>query len=902
MKRAFVSRPFRGGLLFCLAFAAAANIGAADPAQPPKLRLPAGVAPTSYAAELWVDPEKETFEGKIELEISLKEETGTVWLNAKELDVKTVSARPAGGGEAIPGAAAVAGSDYVRLTFQRNLSAGPWALSLAYSGRVESKDTEGVFRQKDGEDWYAFTQFEAIYARRAFPCFDEPSYKTPWQLTIHAPKGMIAVSNTPVASETAGPDGGRIFVFGRTKPLPSYLVAFGVGAFDLVNAGTAGRNKTPIRMIVPKGRAADAQWAAASTGPILEELEKYFDIPYPYEKLDHLVIPQTVGFGAMENAGLVTYASSLLLAKRADETTRFRRAYASVCAHETAHQWFGDYVTTAWWDDIWLNEAFATWMASKIVDRWKPEWSWAVQRAGARTGAMDLDSLVTARRIREPIEGNDDIASAFDGITYQKGAAVIAMFEGWVGEEGFRRGIQRYLRTHAWENATADDFVAAIAEATQRPALVPAFHSFLDQPGVPLVSADLVCRGEEPSLLLSQKRFLPTGSTGSAQEKWQVPVCARTGDPGSATACTLLTEPAGSLALRGACPARVLANAGDGYFRVLYKGSLLGKVLADGGRHLTAAERIATLSDVAALARSGDVPMAAALSLVPAFASDRDRPVIEAIQRIAAAPRDLLVTDEMRPRYRRFVSDAFGARARSLGWKPKPGEDEDTQLLREALVPFVANEGDEPALVADAVRLAKAWLKDRGEVDPLMAAAVLDVAAQHGDLDLFRAFRAEARKSADRRERVRLLSALGAFGDPIVVPLALSVVLSDDFDPRESSVILREEAMRRETRAQTWAFLEANFDRIAARLPRESPAHFPMLAAGFSDEAHHAAVEAFFKDKAPKYLGGPRVLAQTLEQIRLRTALKASQQESVDGFLMRYEPRPTIDLKPQGGM
>jgi alanyl aminopeptidase len=604
----------------------------------------------------------------------------------------------------------------------------------------------------------------------------------------------------------------------------------------------------------------------------------------------------------MENAGLVTYSSSLLLAKPADETIRFRRAYASVCAHETAHQWFGDYVTTAWWDDIWLNEAFATWMTSKIVDRWKPEWSWAVQRAGSRTGAMDQDSLVTARRIRQPIAGNDDIVSAFDGITYQKGAAVIEMFEGWVGEEGFRQGIQRYLKAHAWGSATADDFVSSIAEATKNPAVVPAFRSFLDQPGVPLVTAELVCTGGAPRLLLSQKRFLPTGSTGSTRETWQVPVCARAGDPGTAKVCTLLTQPSGELALPGACPARVLANAGSGYYRVLYAGSLLGKVLADGGKHLTASERVTTLSDVAALARSGDVSMATALALVPAFANDPDRPVVEAVQRIAAAPRDFLVTDTMRPRYRRFVSEVFGARARALGWKAKPGEDEDTQLLRATLVPFVANEGDEPALVAEANRLAKAWLKDRSAVDPLMVSDVLDVAARHGDMELFQSFLAEARKATDRRDRTRLLGALGLFRDPSVVLAALRVTLADEFDARESLVILREVASNRETRPEAWAFLKANFDRLTARLPRESPARFPSMAAGFSDAEHRADVEAFFKDKSPKYLGGPRYLAQTLEQIQLRAAFKSAQQQSVSDFLTSYQARPTIDVRPQPGM
>ena len=476
------------------------------------------------------------------------------------------------------------------------------------------------------------------------------------------------------------------------------------------------------------------------------------------------------------------------------------------------------------------------------------------------------------------------------------------MFEGWVGEGGFRKGVQNYLRSHAWGSATADDFVSAIAEATKTPDVVPAFRSFLDQPGVPLVTVELSCAGGAPRLLLSQKRFLPTGSTGSSQETWQVPVCARTGDPGGTTACTLLTGPSGTLALPGACPARVLANAGNGYYRVIYKGSLLGTALADGGKHLEAGERVATLSDIDALAKSGDVSTAAALAVVAPFADDPNRPVVEAVQRIAAAPSDFLVTDEMRPRYRSFVSDAFGMRAKAMGWTGKPGEGEDTQLLREVLVPFVAKEGDEPALVAEANRLAKAWLKDRNAIDPLMVSGVLGVAAWHGDMELFQAFLAGAKRASNRRERARFLDALGHFRDPSVVPVALAVTLSSDFDAREAIEILWQEAMNRETLPVAWAFLKANFDRVAERLPRESLAWFPWLTTRFCDDARRAEVEAFFRDKAARYPGGPRVLAQALEVIQLRTALKASQQESVNDYLKSYQARPTIDLKPRAGM
>ena len=858
----------------------------AGTAAPPTVRLPSVASPVRYRVELWVDPALETFRGRAEIRVSLKEASDTIWLNGKGLTVEAASLVAAEGAkDALREEASTEGKDFIRLRLPRTLPAGEYEAGLTYTGPIGTKELAGVFRQKEGDDWYAFTQFEPIDARRAFPCFDEPSYKTPWQLTIHAPKGALAVSNAPVVSAADEVGGGRTFVFAPTKPLPSYMVAFGVGPFDVVDAGTAGRGKTPIRMIIPKARGMEARWAVESTGPLLERLEAYFDVPYPYEKLDHLVIPQFGG--AMENPGLVTYGARYLLAKNADETIAFRRGYAGICAHETAHMWFGDWVTAAWWDDIWLNEAFATWMASKIVAGWKPEWNEDVERAASRSQAMSADSLVTARRIRQPIATNDDIVNAFDDITYTKGASVIGMFERWLGEEGFRKGVQRYLKAHAWGSATAEDFVTAIAEATKNPAVVSGFHSFLDQPGVPLVTAELACGAGAPKLLLSQKRFLPAGSTGSTAETWQLPVCIRAGETGAPATCTLLTGAAGELPLPGACPDRILANALSGYYRVLYKGDLLAKLLAEDGRHLTAAERVSTLSDTYNLVRSGKLPIASALALVPVFVNDPSRPVVEIARQIASVPINLLVTDGTRPRYQRFVSEAFGVRASALGWARRAGEDDETQLLRPAIVPFAANEGDEPALVAQAMRLARSWLKDRSAVDPLMVSAVLDVAARHGGTDLFQAYVAEAKRTTDRRERSRLFRAMGGFRDPAVIPTALELTLSSDFDARESIDVLWEEASSRETLPRAWAFLTANFDRLAGRMPEDSAAYFPWLASGFSDEARRADVETFFKGRAAKYAGGPRNLAQVLEVIQIRTAFKASQQASFEEFLRR---------------
>jgi aminopeptidase N len=356
------------------------------------------------------------------------------------------------------------GSDFVGFQFAQPIPPGKATLAVAYKGVYEKTDTIGFFKQQDGGAWYVFSQMEPTDARRAFPCFDEPSYKTPWQLTLHVKKDHVALSNTPVASEADEPNGMKAVTFRETAPLPSYLIAIGVGPFELVDAGTAGRRKTPLRIVAPKGRGAEAAYAVEVTGEILSRLETYFGIPYPYEKLDSLAIPQTVGFGAMENVGLITYVDRRLLIRPDMATEEQRRGYASTGAHEIAHQWFGDLVTMQWWNDLWLNEGFATWMANRTLEDWKPEWGGALAKVERRADVMGTDRLVSARRVRQPIENEGDIRTAFDGITYQKGASLLAMYEEWMGREAFRRGIQRYLKAHAFGNATSSDFLGALAE------------------------------------------------------------------------------------------------------------------------------------------------------------------------------------------------------------------------------------------------------------------------------------------------------------------------------------------------------------------------------------------------------------------------------------------------------
>jgi len=877
-------------LLLLVRVPVAGQPGASEPPKPPDLRLPAGVRPLSCAVDLKIDPEREIFSGAIDIDIELSEPISFFWLNATELTISRASLALPDREEAarlVPG-----GADFAGFAFDRVVGPGRARFHAEFQGKSSPTSTTGVFHQKVGQDWYTFTQFESVDARRAFPCFDEPSYKVPWRLTLRVPKGDVAVSNTPVLSEEIQPDGWKIVRFGQTRPLSSYLVAFGVGPFDFVDGGRAGKNHTPIRMIVPRGRSLDARYAAESTGRLLEVLENYFGIPYPYAKLDNLVIPQTVRFGAMENAGLVTYNEPILLADAAHETHRFRLTYASICAHETAHQWFGDLVTPAWWNDIWLNESFATWMSGKVLEKWKPEWNIPVRRVFSRADAMQGDTLVSARRIRQPVLTRGDIENAFDNISYGKGSAVLSMFESWTGEEKFRKGVRRYLEAHTDGNATAEDFLAAL-EAEGGKGLGPAFSTFLDQTGVPLVRVTLSCGADRrPELDFSQARLLPRGSPPAAPQTWSIPMCARYGGPDwSGRSCDLFTTQTARLSLEGAasCPTWVLSNAGErGYYSAIYEGGLLQGLLAGGAPQLTLAERVGVLEDVETLASAGALPFAEALAVVPETAGDSHPLVLSARYWITQDVDNNLVPDPRRADYERFVRAQFGDKARELGWKAKPGEDEEVTLLRPRLVGLLTAQGNDSRFRAEAHRLALAWLDDPKAVESDMLQVVLCMAALDGDRDLFVRFRDHLPKVADHSDRAALFAALGCFRDATVEQEALRLTLSPQIDIRESIDILFTAASHRETRAMAWDFFETNLDPLLARLPQETRSILPFAGASLCGASHRKRVEALFRPRLQELTGAERHLAETLESIDQCIALAADQSAAVGAFLAAH--------------
>ena len=855
---------------------------------PPQFRLPVDVAaPVRYRAELTIVPDQDTFTGVVEIDVHFAKPAAVLWLNGERLSVKEATLTTSY--EKLTAKVTNAPKDYIGFGFGHHIGPGDATLHITYQGEISRKDQQGIFQMKDGGRWYVYSQFENIGARRAFPCFDEPSFKVPWQLTLHVKKEQAAISNTPMAAETDTGDGMKAVRFAETRPLPSYLVALTVGDLEFVDAGKVGMKNTPVRIVVPRGHTSEAKYAAETTPAIVNLLEKYFDIPYPYDKLDEVAVARFDE--AMENAGMVTYGYSMILAKPDEDTLAHQREWVWVAAHELAHQWFGDLVTTAWWDDIWLNEGFASWAGDKIVSEYHPEWHREIQALNGYQGAMSNDGLVSARKVRQPIESIDDIANAFDTITYEKGSALLNMFESYMGTGKFREGIQRYLRKYAWKNSTSAEFLTALAGDDAR--FAPAFSTFLDQPGLPLVTATLDCKSGDAKLDLTQQRFLPLGSVGSADQTWQIPVCTRyPAGKGDARECVLLSQQSAQLPLprSGGCSAWVEANAGAaGYYLVLYDGNMLSALLKDDGRALTLPEKVALVGNIDFLAHNGKIPLGTVLALEPSLARDPGRQVVTKTMDTTTGLDDHLIPRDLLPRYRQYLLDVYGGRARDLGWKTKPDDSEDARLLRPAILNVVANQAEDPELIAQAKKLALAWLDDHKAVDPDMVSTVLTTAARHGNRDLFDRMRAAARKETQENHRQRLLFSLGLFRDPDINKIALPIVLSDDFDPMESLEILSGAVQSQDTRDSGYSFMKQNWAALIARLPTDTGSYLPYYGVKYCDAGHYQDVEAFFKGRSTQYSGGPRILNQVLEDINLCIAFKKDQESSVAEFLEKYK-------------
>ncbi len=588
----------------------AALFGATPP--PPGFQLSGDVVPLSYVATLSIDPSRDTFEGTVTIHLSIHKPTSTVWLNAKDLE--PLSAEVAFE-SSMPGHVRVVNKELIAIDLPHEIGGPYWSLTVQYRGHIDEKGVLGAYRRKLDGNWYVYTTFTPIEARRAIPCFDDPRFKTPWRIAIKVPEGKQAFSNTPEIGENTAPDGQKMVQFAETQPLPSELVAFAVGPFDVYEGQPAGHG-TPIRVITPKGHAADGKAAAEATVAVLPRLEEYTGIPYPFGKLDHLALADGA-FGAVENPGLITYLAREMLMMPGTDTNSRTHALRLLEAHELGHQWFGDLVTQSSWADVWLSEGFATWISEKTMDQEQPPERAHLSWMPARERIMRTDDSPRTRPVRVQPGDREATKDIYNRFVYDKGAAVLLMLEGWLGEDKMRDGVRAYLNDHRFGNATTTELAAELKLASGvDPAA--AMHSFLDAAGLPRVSVQVECT-PAPRLTIRQ--------TGSSPMPGAIPVCYR--GTGLNKSCAVLDGPSRDVDLPkgSACPAWIEPNAGaTGYYRTTWSAEQLAALpLAQ----LSPAERLMLAYDLTAAPTAN---RAAARASLTKLAADSEPEVAKAAQ------------------------------------------------------------------------------------------------------------------------------------------------------------------------------------------------------------------------------------------------------------------------------
>ena len=838
--------------------------------------LPTNVKPSRYTLALEPDMEASSFLGHETIEVDVLASTSSITMNASELQISSCRILP-GVGNALAASSIDENekAETVTFTFPSDVAVGPATLEIEFVGVLNDK-LRGFYRSHytdiDGNERHlATTQFEATDARRAFPCWDEPSLKATFALTLLVDSGLAAISNMPIAEDTAEPDGRKRLRFDETPIMSTYLLAFIIG--DLKCVEQEAEDGTLIRIWATAGKEEQGRFALETAIRLLKYFNEYFGTPYPLPKLDHLAIPDFAA-GAMENWGAITYREVVLLVDPDRTSAAVRQRVAGIISHEMAHMWFGDLVTMAWWKELWLNESFASWVGDKAVDALFPEYEmWTEFVSGDTTRALSLDGLKNSHPIEQEVRDPAEIGQLFDAISYSKGGSVLRMLEHYLGADTFRDGLRRYIVKHQYANASTHDLWDALAEASGEP-VAEIMDTWVEQIGYPVVHVESDRSMATTELRLSQTRFVYehlTEPQATYDTTWHVPVSITSQDAGSAS---LLMDQSKATASLGKSSEGWLKLNPDqiGFYRVNYSADDWDRLRpAVEALEVSTIDRLGLQNDAYALAKAGYAPMSRFLSLAQAYTNEINPSVWEDISANLGGLNSLLSDEAYYGEFRDLARGIFEPIGARVGWEPRPGEGHLDTLLRSTVLTQLGKYLDEDTL-SQASSLFGEYLKDPAAVNPDLRGVIFNLTAQRGDRDTYDTLWDQHKTGTLEEEKVRLLVSLGHFDQPELLGETLDRALSDDVRKHDTILVVRGVGSNRNGRDLAWDFVKENWDTFVDRYADGlfALSNLVPVVSRFNTEEKLADVEEFFATHPTP--AADRAIKQALEVIRLNVA------------------------------
>src|SRR6201998_3478409 len=797
-------------------------------------RLPTTVRPQHYTLTLAPDLKAATFTGSETIDVTLAEPANAITLNAHDLTFQSVKIEAAGKEQSAT-VSLDKEKEQATFTVPDSLPAGKARLSIQYTG-ILNGELRGFYLSQTARRNYAVTQFESTDARRAFPSFDEPAFKATYDISLIVDKGDTAISNGPIVSDTPGPGKDKhTLKFLTTPKMSTYLVAFLVGDFQCSSGEQDG---VAIRTCSTPDKVALTAYGVDVAKYVLHYYNTYFGIPYPLKKLDLIALPDFEA-GAMENFGAITYRETALLIDPKTASINAKMEVASVIAHEMAHQWFGDLVTMQWWDNIWLNEGFATWMENKPIEAMHPEWNVDQAVASGLDGTLNLDAQPTTRAIRARADTPAEIEQMFDGISYGKASDVLLSVENYLGPETFRQGVHNYLAAHLYGNATAEDFWNAQTSTSHKP-VDKIKESLVAQAGVPLITFG---QPQDGKVQVSQKRFYISPSVQpDAAQKWTLPVCFKT--TGDKQDCQLLTPETTSLTVPQS--ALFFANAGGkGYYRTSYTPADYAALASHVKSSLSPTERISLIGDEWAQVRANKATVGNFINLVAAVKADPNSAVVSsALEGLGAIDSRIASTPQERDALDAWFRQTFAPEYAKLG-PPSDGDSPDKKQLR-ALLFAALGEAKDQQILAQAREISAKYLADANSIDPNLAQTALQIAARNGDAALFDQLQKISENYTNPEMQIGALRLLAMFENPELAQRALEYAVSGKARNQDAAIQLAISLDTDKNRELAWKFIQTHWDEVKKEFTPEMGNVLVGATSAFCSESDRDDVSQFF--------------------------------------------------------